>query len=246
LDAEMRERRLTRAFVELADSLVTGFDVADLLHDLVARATDILAVDVAGLLLSDQQGNLRLLASSTEATRMLELYQLQSAEGPCLDCFRAGKPVLVPDLASASDRWPRFVAAAQEQGYAAVHALPMRLREKVVGALSLFSFHRGSLPLEDVRAGQALADVATIGILQERAARHSEMVMEQIQGALSDRYIVEQAKGVLAAHGPEMEVTFQLLRGFAQANRLRIVEVSRSLVNGRLKAASIISLDAEA
>jgi GAF domain-containing protein len=235
-----RENGLARAFVEIADSLVGEFDVVDLLHRLVKEVTDLFGADAAGLLLSDTHGELQLVASSSEATRLLELFQLQSDEGPCLECFHTGKPVSVPDLGGAVDRWARFVPAALEKGYASVHALPMRLRDQVIGALNLFSVDVGALPEGDLKAAQALADVATIVILQERATHHREIVMEQTQAVLHVRVVVEQAKGMLAASGVGMEEAFELMRQFAQARETRLVDVALDLTAGRIEPASVI------
>lgn len=237
-----REEDLTLAFVGLADTLVGDFDVADLLHRLVQHVTDLLDADAAGLLLNDHRGNLQLIASSTEATRLLELFQLQSDEGPCLDCFHTGRPVAVPDLAAVTDRWPRFVPAARECGYLAVHALPMRLREDTIGALNLFSAAVGAMPPHDVQVAQALADVATIGILQERAARHREIVVEQTQAALHARVTIEQAKGLLASTGLEMEEAFESLRAYAESRGYRLADAARNVVEGELSPSEVISV----
>jgi transcriptional regulator with GAF, ATPase, and Fis domain len=182
---------------------------------------------VVGLLLTDNRGNLQLLASSTEATRLLELFQLQTDEGPCLDCFRTGNPVAVPDLAAATDRWPRFTPAALDNGYAAVHALPLRLRTETIGALNLFSTTTDSIPADDLRVAQALADVATIGILQERAIHHSEL-------------IIEQAKGVLAQQANiDMDEAFRRLRRQSRKTNTRLTTVARRLIEGELDATAI-------
>ncbi|MDX6309445.1 MAG: hypothetical protein QOI06_2491 [Nocardioidaceae bacterium] len=237
-----REEDLTQAFVELADTLVGDFDVADLLHRLVQHVADLLDVDAAGLLLNDHRGNLQLLASSTEATRLLELFQLQSDEGPCLDCFHTGRQVAVPDLQAVVDRWPRFVPAARECGYLAVHALPMRLREDTIGALNLFSASVGAMPPRDVQVAQALADVATVGILQERAARHREIIVEQTQAALNARVTIEQAKGLLASSGLGMEAAFESMRQYAESGGYRLADTARNLVEGRLRPSEVTSV----
>jgi len=137
-------------------------------------------------------------AASSQAARLLELFQLQNDQGPCLDCFRAGQPVAAADLAAAARRWPRFAPAARQAGFAAVQALPMRLREQVIGALNLFRARPGPFDPADVRVGQALADVATISLLHERGMRRSDALNEQLQAALNSRVLIEQAKGKLA------------------------------------------------
>src|SRR5450631_3296282 len=204
---------LPEAFVELADTLVAGFDVIDFLHLLTDRSVQLLDASAAGLLLADPRGELRVVATSSEAVRLLELFQLQNDQGPCLDCFRGGLPVTVADLSAEAQRWPRFTAAAQQAGFAAVQALPMRLRDQVIGALNLFRATPGAFPPADRRVGQALADVATISLLHERSMRHSDTLNEQLQTALNSRVIIEQAKGKLAERlGIDVSQAFDLLR----------------------------------
>jgi transcriptional regulator with GAF, ATPase, and Fis domain len=239
--AVARERELTQAFVELADTLVTGYDVADLLYGLVEHCVSLLDAAAAGIMLADQRGGLQVMAASTERTRLLELFQLQNDEGPCLDCFRTGQLVAVPDLTVVADRWPRFAAAARQEGYAAVHALPLRLREQIIGALNLFSGQPGDLPIDDLPVAQALADVATIGILHERAIHHHETLIEQLQGALNSRIIIEQAKGVLAEHGGlDMDQAFHRLRGYSRNTNTGLARAARDLIDGHLDPAAIL------
>ncbi|MGH3801983.1 MAG: GAF and ANTAR domain-containing protein [Pseudonocardiaceae bacterium] len=230
-----RESVLAEAFVGLADTLVAGYDVIDLLHRLTEVSVQLLDVDAAGLLLSDQCNNLHMMASSSESSRLLELFQLQNDEGPCLDCFRTGSPVAALDLADAAGRWPRFAAHAQLEGFHSVHALPMRLRTETIGALNLFRDRPGELPAVDLRVGQALADVATIGILQERAVHRGEVLAEQLQAALNSRVIIEQAKGVLAERGDvDMNQAFNRLRQHARTHNSRLSDVARAVVQGTI------------
>lgn len=229
----MSERQLVEAFVELADTLVDDFDVMDFLHQVTVRCAQILGVSAAGVLLSDQRGALRVVAASTEQTRLLELLQLQTDQGPCPECFHTGQPIAVADLAAATDRWPRFVAEARRNGFASVHALPMRLRTDVIGALNLFDTRPGALDLDTIRLGQALADVATIGLLQARAIRHRETLAEQLQTALNSRVVIEQAKGVIAERRHlDMDQSFTLLRGTARTSNRRLAELARAVVDG--------------
>jgi GAF domain-containing protein len=224
---------LSATFVELADTLVADFDVIDFLHVLTDRSAQLLGVSAAGLLLADPRGELRVVAASSEAARLLELFQLQNDQGPCLDCFRAGQPVDAGDLAAAAGRWPRFVPAAQQAGFAAVQALPMRLRDQVIGALNLFRATPGVFPPADRRIGQALADVATISLLHQRSSRRSETLNEQLQAALNSRVIIEQAKGKLAERlGLDMDQAFNLLRDQARARNLRLSDLARDFVGG--------------
>jgi GAF domain-containing protein len=223
---------LSEAFVELTDTMVAGFDMIDFLHVLTSRSVQLLDVDAAGLLLADPGGQLRVVAASSEAARLLELFQLQAGQGPCLDCYRTGQPVTATDLATAR-HWPQFAAAARDAGFTAVQALPMRLRERVIGALNLFRATPGPFGPADVRVGQALADVATISLLHERGMRDSEILSEQLQAALDSRVIIEQAKGKLAERlGVDMDQAFKLLRDFARARNRRLSDLARALVDG--------------
>jgi len=236
-----REHDVTRAFVELADSLVDEYDVIDLLDRLVAHSVKLLAADAAGIVLADARRELRVVASSSEDAELMELLQLQNNEGPCLDCYRTGAPVSVPDLRGTTDRWPSFTrAVADRAAFRSVHALPLRLRGEAIGALNLFHAEPGALPTDDLALGQALADVATIGILQEQAIRRGEVVNEQLQTALNSRVIIEQAKGVLAQQaGLGMDASFDLLRGYARERNQRLSDVARRLVEGDLDAATV-------
>jgi transcriptional regulator with GAF, ATPase, and Fis domain len=227
-----REQLLAATFVELADTLVADFDVVDFLDGLANRCVRLLDVDAAGLMLADQRGSLRVIASSSEQARLVELFQLQHLEGPCLECFQTGRPVSEVDLA-ASQRWPAFAPAAVGEGFASVQALPLRLRDEVIGAMNLFRRTPGGLDETGLRVGQALADVATIGLLQERNFRHQEVLAEQLQGALNSRIVIEQAKGILAERlGLDMGQAFDLLRSQARVQKRRLAELAGSVADG--------------
>ncbi|MGN9810928.1 GAF and ANTAR domain-containing protein [Micromonospora sp. BQ11] len=229
----MAETQLADVFVEMADTLVDDFDVIEFLHVLTERCVDLLGVSAAGLLLTDQRDTLQVVAASSERTRLLELFQLQTDQGPCLDCFRTGQPVSVADLNLTPARWPRFAAAAAEVGFAAVHALPMRLRSEVIGALNLFEVRPGALDEGKLRIGQALADVATIGLLQQRAIHRRDMLTEQLQTALNSRVLIEQAKGILAERlQVDVGQAFALLRDGARSHNRRLSELSQAIVDG--------------
>jgi transcriptional regulator with GAF, ATPase, and Fis domain len=224
---------LSETFVELTDTMVAGFDVIDFLHVLTDRSVQLLDVSAAGLLLADPRGQLRVVAASSEAARLLELFQIQDDQGPCLDCYRTGRPVGAPDLAAAARRWPRFAAAARQAGFGAVQALPMRLRAQIIGALNLFRAVPGAFAAGDVRIGQALADVATISLLHERGMRRSDTLNEQLQIALNSRVIIEQAKGKLAERlGLDMDQAFSLLREFARSRNLRLSDLAQAFIDG--------------
>ena len=232
---------LSETFVELADTMVADFDVIDFLHVLTDRSVELLGASAAGLLLADPRGELRVVAASSERARLLELFQIQHDQGPCLDCFHAGEPVAVTDLSAAAGRWPRFAPAAQQAGFAAVQALPMRLRTQIIGALNLFRATAGPFGEEETRIGQALADVATISLLNERSLRRSETLNEQLQTALNSRVTIEQAKGVLAVTGRlSMDDAFTALRGYARSHNLLLGEVARGLAERRLDPALVL------
>jgi transcriptional regulator with GAF, ATPase, and Fis domain len=229
----MNGELLSSTFVELTDTMVADFDVIDFLHVLTDRSVQLLDVSAAGLLLADPRGELRVVAASSEAARLLELFQLQNDQGPCLDCFRGGQPVTVADLNAEAQRWPRFTAAAQQAGFAAVQALPMRLREHVIGALNLFRAAPGAFDPANVRVGQALADVATISLLHERSMRHSDTLHEQLQAALNSRVIIEQAKGKLAERlGIDTTEAFSILRSYARNRNLRLADLAQAFIDG--------------
>jgi GAF domain-containing protein len=231
-----REQLVSRAFVALADTLVDTYDIIDLLDHLVAYSVELLDADAAAIMLADAHGELRAVAASSEDAEMMELLQLQAEQGPCVDCFRGAAPVSVADLNQAADRWPRFVASLGQHGpFAAVHAVPLRLRGQAIGALNLLHRTPGSLSEDDLALGQALADVATIGILQERAIHRSEVVNEQLQTALNSRVVIEQAKGVLAHHlGISTDEAFNRLRDYVRGHNLRLADVARLLATRQL------------
>lgn len=237
----MDEQLLAKTFVELADNLVADFDLIDFLRLLTDRCVGVLGVSAAGVLLADLNGELRVMAASSEQARLVELFQIQNDEGPCLECFRTGTPVTVPDLAAEARRWPQFVAQAQLRGFTAVQALPMRLRDDVIGALNLFStsadwFDPAAIPL-----GQALADVATISLLQQRSTRANTLLNEQLQTALNSRVLIEQAKGKLAERlDIDMEQAFTALRNYARAHQQRLSDLALAFVSGTETLADLV------
>ncbi len=235
-----RETMLARTFVELADTLVADFDVVELLTLLADRCVEVLDIGAAGLMLVAPDGDLRVMASSSEAMRLLELFELQAEEGPCLDCYHTGKPVVNQDLATVNGRWPRFAAEALAAGFHSVHALPMRLRGVVIGALNLFHAEPGEMQQADVDAAQALADVATIAILQHRASFEAQVLNEQLNVALNTRVVIEQAKGVVAEReGLDMEQAFSVLRNHARNHNLRLADVSRDVIAGTVAVSTL-------
>lgn len=238
--ARSREQALAELFVVLADTLVDDYDVVYLYDQLVTACVDLLGATAAGLLLDDQKGDLAVVASSSEETRLLEIYQLQSNEGPCLDCLRTGAPVAVDDLESQHARWPLFVPAALATGFRSVSAVPLRVREQTIGALNLFGARAATVDPADQRLAQALAHVAAIGVLQRRSAHRSTVMAEQLQHALNSRVVIEQAKGVLAERNEiGMEAAFDALRRHARSHNTKLTEVALAVVRDGLAPDSL-------
>ena len=235
MTSETRERRLTSAFVTLADTLVAGYDVVDLLQTLVDTCAELLDASAAGLMLADGNGELAVVASTSERSMLVETMQLSYGAGPCVECFTTGVAVTVADVAELGDKWPGFKEAALEQGFRSVHGVPLRLRGNVIGTLNLFRPRPGALSGEDLSVAQGLADVATIGILQERAIREADTAKNQLQHALDSRVLIEQAKGVIAyMHDVDMDTAFRTLRSYARSNNLHLRDVAELVVNRSL------------
>jgi GAF domain-containing protein len=230
-----RERLIATTFVDLADTLVADFDVIDFLHTLAARSVELLDADAAGIMLADRDGGLHVMASSAEEARLLELYELQNNEGPCLDCFRSGRPAGGDDLPEMRSSWPAFTEQLQLLGFRSAQAVPMRLREQTIGALNLFRTEPGRLSEADLGMGQAMADVATVGLIQERAIAASELLASQLQTALTSRVQLEQAKGMLAERtGLPMVQAFDLMRTYARRRGHRLSDVAARIIDGSL------------
>jgi GAF domain-containing protein len=233
----MNTEQLVGAFVELADTLVDDFDVVELLQVLANRSVELLGAAAAGLLLADKSGLLKVAVTSSERAHLLELFQLQSAEGPCLDCYRDGKPISVTDLDSAAKLWPRFAPAAAVAGYSSVHAVPMRARNEIIGVMNLFGSAAGQeVEPDHLPVAQALTDVATIALMQGQLVRRRETLAEQLQRALDSRVNIEQAKGLVAGRlHKEMDEAFEMIRSFARSNGRRLADVASDLRDGRLQ-----------
>jgi transcriptional regulator with GAF, ATPase, and Fis domain len=243
-----REQQLAGAFVELADTLVDDFDLIGFLHRLTQLCVDLLEVMAVGILLTDQTGHLQPVAASSEQARLLELFQLQSEEGPCLECFATGEAIVISDLATSAEgrRWPMFADKALAAGFTGLVALPMRLRHQRIGAMNLFTAgpHEESSAGVDVSpwaVAQAFADVATIGILGERTAREHHLLAHQLQTALNSRVIIEQAKGMLAERGHiSVDHAFNQMRDFARHSNRKLVSVAQSVIDNDPTVAPLI------
>jgi len=235
-----REELLVATFVTLADTLVDDYDIIDFLHTLAERCVDLLDTSAAGIMLADAGGTLRHAACSSKQMRLVELLELQLEEGPCFDAYSRQRPVLSDSPEDAETRWPRFAPHARDAGFAAVSAVPMRLRTQVIGALNLFSSERGTLNDDDVRVAQAMADIATIGILQERAIRDGRTVSAQLESALESRIVIEQAKGVVAEHDRvTVDDAFQRLRRYARDHNRLLSDTARQVVDRSLQPADL-------
>ncbi|GIG20224.1 transcriptional regulator [Cellulomonas chitinilytica] len=237
-----REQLIVRSFVELAEGLASGLEAVDLLDRLAHSCVGVLDVASAGLLLADPLGRLHLLAASSGAARELEVFQVQRDEGPCRDCFHAGTPIDVPDLAADVERWPQFVPRALEAGFASVHAVPLRLRTHILGALGLFGTSTGTLDDDDRALAQALADVASVALVQERTAADQIALATHLQSALSGRVVLEQAKGVVAYAGSiDVSEAFDRLRQFAREHDMKLTDVATAVVARTLPAHEVLA-----
>jgi GAF domain-containing protein len=234
-----RESRLNAAFVTLADTLTEDYDVVDLLHTLVEECTAIFDTQAGGLMLADDEGRLQLIASTSEQAELVEIMQLNAGSGPCVECFESGQRVAVADIAASGDRWPAFRDEALKQGFRSIHATPMKLRGRVIGTLNLLGTSVGDLTPQDADAAQALSDVATIGILQERVIRESSIVADQLHRALDSRILIEQAKGVLSQTASmSMDEAFAAMRTFARSHNFRLRAVAQQIVDRSLDLSS--------
>ena len=235
-----REAVLARTFVALADTLVADFDLVEVLTLLADRCVDLLDAGATGVLLIGPHGQLVVVATSDDSVRTVELFEVQAQAGPSADCVASGHPVGCADLAEAGELWPGFTAEALAAGYRSVHSLPMRLRDRVIGALTLFHPEPGEMRPADTEIAQALAAVATIAILQHREATEAQMLNDQLNQALTSRVVIEQAKGMVAERrGLGVDQAFALLRGHARGHNLRLADVARDVIAGNLAASDL-------
>ncbi|WP_448616455.1 GAF and ANTAR domain-containing protein [Modestobacter sp. URMC 112] len=229
-----REDLIADAFVELADSLVSGFDVTDFLDRLVNWAVELLDADAAGIMLADSRGQLQVLAATSHDVRLLELFELQADSGPCLDSFRSGQPVTPPDLPAMRSQWPTFAARSQAIGYSSAQAVPLRLRDEVIGAMNVFRIAEGALVGSQLKLARALADVASVAIISERTISARELLADQLQGALNSRVVLEQAKGMLAERtGVGVDQAFARMRDHARRSGQSLHDVAAAVVEQR-------------
>jgi len=237
-----REDRLIETFVKLADTLVDNYDIIDFLQTLAERSVDLVDVSAAGIMLADSEGKLRHAACSNEQMRFVELLELQLEEGPCFDAFRTHEPVVCASPEEAARRWPRFTPQAREGGFEGYSAVPMRLRAETIGALNLFSSDARTLSADDIKVVQAMADIATIGILQERLIRDAHAFSTQLQVALESRVVIEQAKGIVAEHSNvTVDEAFERIRTYTRAHNRLLSDTARQIIDGSLTTAALTS-----
>lgn len=237
-----REKLVAKTFVELTETLVDTFDAVDMMHTLTDRVVELLGADAAGMILVDQRGDLQVVATTSHEAQVVELLALQNDEGPCLDCYNSGEPVVNLDAAEARRRWPRFTESTFDAGYQSSHALPLRLNRRTIGVVNLFCKERASLSLEDLALGQALADVATICLLQERAVRQKELLAEQLQTALNTRILIEQAKGSLAEREQvSVDAAFDLMRSYGRRHQQPLRKVAAGVIDGSIVSSRLVS-----
>ncbi|MGI8876717.1 MAG: ANTAR domain-containing protein [Egibacteraceae bacterium] len=237
-----RETSLSATLIELADTLVSDYDLLDFLDLLLERSTGVVAASAGGVMLTNGKAELQVLASTDERMRLMELFELQRQEGPCVDSYRRGEQVVEDDL-ERSSRWPQFTPVAVQEGYRSAFAFPLRLRGEVIGALNIFRERPGPVEAADLHATQALADMATIGILQERAVREARQLAGHLQTALNSRVVIEQAKGILAERaGLTMGEAYQALRWYARNHNRRLREVAAAIVSSDLTAEEVTTM----
>jgi GAF domain-containing protein len=238
-DDAAREAMLARAFVRLADTLASDFDIVDFLHGLSADSVEILRAAAAGVMLADARGGLRLIASSDERMRLLELFELQGAQGPCLDAYSSGQAVQA-NAADSRARWPDFAPQASDAGFQLMCAVPLRVRTDVIGALNLFRGSDEPFTGTELEIAQAMAEMAAIGLIQERAVRERNLLTVQLQAALNSRVIIEQAKGMISEYlTMTVDDAFKVLRDYAHYHNRRLSEVASDVVDRRIPSASL-------
>ncbi|MFJ8827480.1 GAF and ANTAR domain-containing protein [Streptomyces sp. NPDC102467] len=238
-----REQQLARAFVALADTVSPGFDPLALFETLVGDCVQLLDVQASAVMMADARGGLRTMAASDEQAAFLELLQLQTGRGPCMQCYRSKTPVHVTDLEQAKDQWPRLVSAALDAGFRSMHALPLRVHEQIIGAVNLFRTSPGNMNADDTAVGQALADIAALSLLNwtNEAPRDGDIIT-RVQSAIVAKATVEMAKGMIARYGglsiPDASTA---LHAYTQRRQARLSETAQALTERTLDLAEIIS-----
>ncbi|MFD8964059.1 ANTAR domain-containing protein [Streptomyces sp. NPDC059568] len=232
-----REQQVSAVFVQVADSLIDNFDLLEFLDQLCAHCVSLLDVTAVGILLANENDTLQTIAASDENTHLLELFALQHDQGPCVECYRTGTPRTNIDLNSptATSAWPAFATRARRSGFHTAHVFPLRLRNRAIGAMNLFHTSQQPLSPQDASLAQALADIATIALLQQRDLDQEQTEKAQLQRALTTRITIEQAKGILAERwNTSPDTAFTALRAYARAHQLRVSDCARQIIDQTL------------
>jgi GAF domain-containing protein len=229
-----REHLLLRTLVELADTLVADYDAIDFLSTLCERAAEAVGATAVGVLVVHEGDDLDVVAASSQDMRALEVFEVRNGEGPCMDAYRTGAPVTAIDL-DDDERWPTFRARATGLGYRSVLGQPLRLRDVTIGALNAYRGDPGPFSDADVEVLRGLADMATIGIMHERTMRSADEQISDLRRSLTDRAVVEQAKGLIAER---LSITpddgFDRLRRHARSRNQRVRAAAQRILRGDL------------
>ncbi|MEU9474489.1 GAF and ANTAR domain-containing protein [Streptomyces sp. NPDC048191] len=237
-----RERQLAQAFVALSDTYAAEFDPLHLFHRLVHSCRELLDADAAAVMIGDARGSLKTMATTDDHAAFIELLQVQTGQGPCMDCYRTAQAVAVPDSTAEYERWPKLVTAMLEAGYGSLNAVPMRLHDRPLGTLTLLRSHAGGLPEDDVLLAQALADSATLALMHwSTEPARSDDVITRVQSVISAKATLEIAKGMIAQQaGTTLPEAARLLSGYASHHRLRLTETAHALVTRALEPAAVV------
>jgi hypothetical protein len=224
------DRATGRTFIELTDVLVAEVD----LHRAAVLCAELLDVHGAGVLALDEDKALTSVAASGETAALLIRLEVDHDQGPGVDALRGGDLVECADLGAGELRWPRFAPLAVAAGMGAAYGMPCRLRDTTVGALTLYRTAVGALPPERVEVGRGLANTVALGVAAHRG-REQGLRVEQLQGALNSRVIIEQAKGMLAERaGLSVDEAFAVMRVHARNSGTKIRDVARQVLSGAL------------
>jgi GAF domain-containing protein len=218
-----------------AADLVRPYDTVTMLENLSERVSEVLALTGSGVSL-ESDGRLAFITALDEQIARVEQVQERTQEGPCVDCFRGGNPVVVPDLEAEGARWAQYADAALQAGLRATAGVPMTLEGRSIGALNLYSSEPREWPDEDVAAAQVLADLATAFLVNASKLRQQEELAAQLAGALESRVLIEQAKGVVSASAHvSVDEAFRRMRSWARNHNLPLPSVAQDVVEGSLR-----------
>ena len=228
-------KSLAEAFAELVEATVGEYDVHELMQVLVDRCVGVLDVAASGLLVANGGSGLKVMAASDHRAELLELFQIQNDEGPCLDCYRSGEAIVAEAPKGGLDRWPRFARACVNAGFSSVTAVPMRVNGTVFGGLNLFGTAEQPAPgIGTAGVAQAMARVAAIVIEKDRVSHERATLIGQLETALESRVAIEQAKGILANHlDIDLNDAFERMRHRARSSRRLLRDVAAEVIANR-------------